>query len=375
MSGTVNELICAEFNLNYKQAGVKSFSLNVSLELPAKGVTAIFGASGCGKTSLLRCMTGLEKISSGIFKLGELIWQDEKYFLPVHKREQGVVFQEASLFEHLTVKGNLEYGLKRFNKQIKKNNVSRQSDFIDYQKILELLGIETLLAQYPASLSGGEKQRVAIARALLRQPRILFMDEPLAALDYKRKQEILPYLESLSQVCNIPIIYITHSLDEVARLADYIVLMEAGRVAADGSLQDILARVDLPISLANDLGVVLKAKVLEKDSKWHLMLTQFSGGELWVKDNHVAIGEELRIRVLAKDISLSLSPQNSSILNSLPTEVMEVVDDVDNAMALVRLRVGESILISRITRRSVDRLSLSSGLTVWAQIKSVAILP
>lgn len=369
MNEPVNKLIEAEFSLNYKQSGKKPFALNVSINLPAEGVTAIFGASGCGKTSLLRCMTGLEKVSSGRFKIADLTWQDEAYFEPVHTREQGVVFQEASLFDHLTVKGNLDYALKRASK------LSQSTSFIEYQQVLSLLGIEHLLTQYPSSLSGGEKQRVAIARALLRQPRILFMDEPLAALDYKRKQEILPYLENLSQVCKIPIIYITHSLEEVARLADYIVLMDAGRVVASGDLQAVLSRVDLPISLANDLGVVLKAQVLEKDPKWHLMLTQFMGGELWVKDNHLAIGDHLRIRILAKDVSLAIAQQDSSILNSLPAEVIEVVDDIDAAMALVRLKIGDSILISRVTRRSVDHLGLLPKLTVWAQIKSVAILP
>lgn len=369
MSEPVEKLIHAKFNLEYQRSGIKPFSLDVSIKLPVQGVTAIFGASGCGKTSLLRCMTGLERVDSGQFRIADLTWQDASYFEPVHTRQQGVVFQEASLFEHLTVQGNLDYASKRASK------VSQSVPFIDYQQVLSLLGIEHLLAQYPSSLSGGEKQRVAIARALLRQPRILFMDEPLAALDYKRKQEILPYLESLSQVCKIPIIYITHSLEEVARLADYIVLMDEGRVVVDGELQEVLSRVDLPISLDNDLGVVLKAQVLEKDARWYLMLTQFSGGGLWVKDNHLAIGDLLRIRILAKDVSLSLTPQDSSILNSLPAEVMEVVDDVDAAMALVRLKMGDSILISRVTRRSVDYLGLVPKLAVWAQIKSVAILP
>lgn len=369
MMEQIKELIRAEFSLEYPQSGSKPFSLNVSIDIPSQGVTAIFGASGCGKTSLLRCMTGLQKVRKGIFKIAELTWQDEAYFAPVYTRQQGVVFQEASLFDHLTVKGNLEYVLKRLNKR------SQANIYIEYQQVLELLGIEHLLAQYPDSLSGGERQRVAIARALLRQPRILFMDEPLAALDYKRKQEILPYLENLSQVCKIPIIYITHSLEEVARLADYIVLMDAGRVVADGYLQEVLSRVDLPISLANDLGVVIKATVSKKDTKWHLMLTQFSGGELWVKDNHLAIGELIRVRILAKDVSLSLAPQDSSILNSIPAKVIEIVDDADDAMALVRLQVGDNILISRVTRRSVDHLGLSESLTVWAQIKSVAILP
>lgn len=374
MNVTTEQSIFAEFKLDYAQADGGCFSLDVSMRLPSSGVTAIFGASGCGKTSLLRCMSGLQKTDHGRFKIDELSWQDQGRFVPVHLRQQGVVFQEAALFEHLSVKENLEYGLKR----VKHSSIKADSpanSFISYDKVVDLLGIKNLLAQYPETLSGGEKQRVAIARALLREPRILFMDEPLSALDYKRKQEILPYLECLSQACNIPIIYITHSLEEVAKLADYIVLMDKGAVVAHGALKDVLSRVDLPIALANELGVVLSASVVEKDSKWHLMLTRFDGGELWLKDNQRAIGESLRIRILAKDVSLSLMPQDSSILNSLPAEVIEVVNDEDDAMALVRLKVGGSFLISRITRRSVDHLGLSSTLMVWAQIKSVAILP
>lgn len=366
--------IFAEFKLSYAQANGEDFSLDVSIRIPSSGVTAIFGASGCGKTSLLRCMSGLQKTPFGRFELNELSWQDQGSFVPVHHRQQGVVFQEAALFEHLSVKENLEYGLKRV-KLCSTHGATPGNGFISYNNVVDLLGIKHLLAEYPDTLSGGEKQRVAIARALLREPRILFMDEPLSALDYKRKQEIMPYLENLSQACNIPIIYITHSLEEVAKLADYIVLMDKGAVVAHGLLKEVLSRVDLPIALANELGVVLSASVVEKDLKWHLMLTRFDGGELWLKDNHRDLGETLRVRVLAKDVSLSLMPQDSSILNSLPAEVIEVVNDEDDAMALVRLRVGNSFLISRITRRSADHLGLTSNLMVWAQIKSVAILP
>tara|TARA_R110001592_G_scaffold69367_5_gene212582 strand:+ start:2779 stop:3903 length:1125 start_codon:yes stop_codon:yes gene_type:complete len=367
--------IYAEFVLNYPSLGSKPFCLNVALRMPSRGVTAIFGPSGSGKTSLLRCMAGLEKVASAKLSIGNEVWQDQECFVPVHKRQQGMVFQEASLFSHLTVKGNLDYAIKRVPKKLMQGELSSKKTLLDCQKIVQLLGISHLLNQYPSSLSGGERQRVAIARALLRQPKILFMDEPLAALDFKRKQEIMPYLERLSQVCNIPIIYITHSLEEVARLADYLVVMDEGKVVTKGELEDVLSRVDIPIILDNDLGAVLKAKVVEKDNKWHLMRAQFDGGELWLKDNHLAIGDQLRVRVLAKDVSLSLAPQDSSILNSLPAEVIEVVDDIDKAMSLVRLKVGNTILISRLTRRSVGHLMLSTGLAVWAQIKSVAILP
>lgn len=363
------------FKLEYPQKNAKPFSLDARLSIPSKGVTAIFGPSGSGKTTLLRCMAGLEKTKHGSFKLGSTVWQSDTIYMPIHKRQQGVVFQEASLFSHLTVQGNLEYSRKRAQKRVNTAAENSQTDLIDYSQILRLLGIEGLLKQYPSSLSGGERQRVAIARALLCRPKILFMDEPLAALDFKLKREILPYLESLSRASHIPIVYITHSLEEVARLADHLVVMDQGRVVAQGALEDVLARVDLPIYLDNDLGVVLKTNIVEKDSQWHLMRVAFEGGFLWLKDNAANLSEEVRVRVLAKDVSLTLTPHDSSILNSLPAEVIEIVDDVDQAMALVRLKVGEHSLISKLTKRSVDHLSLSVGLNLWAQIKSVAILP
>lgn len=365
-----DQFISAQFKLTYPRQKGKGFTLDVSLKIPASGVTAIFGSSGCGKTSLLRCMAGLEKVTDGEFILHESIWQTASHFTPVHERQQGVVFQDARLFEHLNVQGNLDFVTKRLPSESKNNSGS----FFSQEQIVELLGIEHLLFQMPSELSGGEKQRVAIARALLRQPKILFMDEPLAALDYKRKQEILPYLEKLSHTCRIPIIYITHSLDEVARLADYLVLMEAGKVIASGALEDVLSRVTLPIPLNNEMGVVLKAIVKEKDSGWYLMSAEFNGGSLWLKDTGQKIGESLRVRILAKDISLALAPQDSSILNCLPAVVLDIVSDADEAMSLVQLQVGEAILIARITRRSLHHLSLQKGLAVWAQVKSVAIL-
>lgn len=364
------KVIRAEFSQTFSNQGIKPFSLNVCVDIPAKGVTAIFGPSGSGKTSLLRCMSGLEQVQGGMFQFDKIVWQDSKNFVPVHKREQGVVFQEASLFNHLSVEGNLLYALKRSAQR----SVNSQS-FVELKDVIQLMGVEHLLSQFPASLSGGERQRVAIARALLRQPKILFMDEPLAALDFKRKQEILPYLEQLSLRFDIPIIYISHSLDEVARLADYLLVMDEGRVVTQGDIQDVLSRIDLPISLDNDLGVVIKAKVIEKDFQWHLMSAEFSGGKLWLKDDGLDLNTTIRIRILAKDVSLSLKPQDSSILNMLPAEVLEIANDNDEAMSLVRLKLEDTILISRLTRRSVHHLQLKVGLNVWAQIKSVAILP
>jgi len=361
------QLIQAHFSLDFSETETNPFHLNVSFTLPAQGVSAIFGPSGSGKTTLLRCMAGLQKTRNGHFQMPGEVWQDDKIFIPVHKREQGFVFQEASLFDHLSVSGNLEYAQKRASKS------AGNTKAIDYQQIISLLGIEKLLTHFPSTLSGGERQRVAIARALLRQPKILFMDEPLAALDYKRKQEILPYLESLSQSLAIPIVYVSHAIEEVARLADYLLVMDAGKIVTQGKLQEVLSRVDLPVHLDNDLGAVFDATVLARDEQWHLMQVQFAGGTLWLRDTGHALHHRLRVRVLAKDISLANTRQESSILNILPAVVRSIVEDTDPAMVLISLALGETRLIARLTKRSVAHLDLKPEQTVWAQIKSVAI--
>jgi molybdate transport system ATP-binding protein len=369
---TSSQNIQARFAIRLTNNGKQAFSLNVDLEFPGSGVTAIFGPSGSGKTTLLRCMAGLQNTSGGYFNLSGTVWQDGDRFVPVHKRELGFVFQEASLFEHLSVEANLNYARKRAGK--KKGNDS-QTAMIDYQQVIALLGIGHLLANSPGTLSGGERQRVAIARALLRQPRIVFMDEPLAALDFRRKQEILPYLDNLSQSLSIPIVYVSHAIEEVARLADYLIMMDAGSVVTQGVLQDVLSRVDLPVQLDNDLGAVFDAEVSERDHHWHLMRVRFAGGSLWLKDTGHALGHCLRVRILARDVSLACSRQDSSILNNLPADVSSIVEDRDPAMALVSLKVGEISLIARLTRRSAAHLGLKPGQKVRAQIKSVAILP
>lgn len=367
--------IHAAFSLRFPEKHQSTFSLNVDISIPSKGVTAIFGPSGSGKTTLLRCMAGLQKNSTGCFRVSNEIWQDERVFKPVHQRPQGFVFQEASLFDHLTVFGNLRYALQRVSSCKSGEATALEEHNFDFDRIVSLLGIEHLLQKYPVQLSGGEKQRVAIARALLRQPKILFMDEPLAALDYKRKQEILPYLETLTETLSIPIIYVSHAIEEIARLADYLIILEAGKVLTQGDLQSVLSRIDLPIHLDNDLGAVFDATVIKRDEQWHLMNVAFDGGNLWLRDNGLALQQQLRVRVLAKDVSLAQHRQDSSILNHLRATVSDIVEDSDPAMALVGLSIGETALIARLTRRSIANLALKPGQIVWAQIKSVAILP
>ena len=354
-------LIRARFKLDWP-----GFALDVNLDMPGRGVTALFGHSGSGKTTLLRCIAGLEHVSGGHLSVNGEVWQDDGVFLPTYQRPLGYVFQEASLFPHLTVKRNLEFGLNRVNAADRR---------VSLDHAIELLGIGSLLDRLPDRLSGGEKQRVAIARALAVSPKILLMDEPLAALDLERKQEILPYLERLHDELDIPVLYVSHAPDEVARLADHIVAMEAGCVMASGPLTETLARLDLPIRLGEDAGVVLDAVVAERDAKWHLVRADFAGGHFWVRDGGHPAGQHVRVRVLARDVSLALEKQTgTSILNTLPATVAEIVNDTHPALALVKLQVGDSSLVARLTRRSANNLSLKPGQPVYAQIKAVALI-
>ena len=343
-----------------------SFTLDVDLDLPGKGVTALFGPSGCGKTTLLRCMAGLTRATQGQLTVHGQVWQDASRFTPTHQRPLGYVFQEANLFAHLNVQRNLLYGLARV--PVAERRIAQSS-------VVELLGIAHLLERMPLGLSGGERQRVAIARALLTSPRLLLMDEPLAALDLARKKEFLPYLERLHDELDIPVLYVSHAPDEVARLADHIVVMQDGRAVGAGPLTETLARLDLPIHLGEDAGVVLHAVVAEIDTVWHLARVEFPGGSLWVRDAGHALGHAVRVRILARDVSVALAPvAGVSIQNCLPATVEQMAGDYHPALSLLRLRVGESPLLARLTRRSSAALALEPGKPVWVQIKAVALI-
>lgn len=357
--------IVAQFDLN-RNAGHPPFRLQVDIRLPGQGVTAIFGHSGSGKTTFLRCVAGLDQPDQAYLEINGQVWHNRHRCLPTHKRPLGYVFQEASLFPHLNAKRNLLYAIKRadqpFNPAL-------------YERVIEMLGIAPLLSRYPANLSGGERQRVAIARALLIQPRLLLMDEPLAALDMARKQEILPYLEKLRTAFEVPILYVSHSMDEVARLADYAVMLDQGHVSAKGNLTDVFSRIDLPGRYEDEVGVILQGEITERDSQWHLCKIAFNGGFFWVRDGGDNMGESVRLRVLARDISLSHNAHDdTSILNRLAAEVVEMQADNDEAMVLVRLKAGSNYLVARITRRSAAHLDIQPGKRLWAQVKSVAIV-
>ena len=344
-----------------------SFRLDLDLILPGRGITALFGHSGSGKTTALRVIAGLERAPGAHVAIGDDVWQDDSrgLFVPTHRRALGMVFQEASLFPHLSVRGNMEFGQKR---------ASTATAPFALPDIAELLGIGTLLERSPAQISGGERQRVAIARALLAAPQILLMDEPLAALDLKRKLEILPYLERLHDELAIPILYVSHAPDEVARLADHLVLLDQGRAIASGPLNDVLSRIDLPAAFADDAGVVVAATVAAHEAD-DLSRLAFPGGQLFVSRRPEPVGTRLRCRIHARDVSLALlPPEQSSILNCIAATVVGLAPTGTPGQVLVRLDAAGCPLLARITRRSADRLGIRPGLALRAQIKSVATL-
>ena len=343
---------------------LESFMLDANFSIPDRGITVVFGPSGSGKTTLLRAIAGLEKSDKGFLKIGDSVWQKGEDFLATHKRQIGYVFQDAALFDHLDVKGNLNFVVKRA--------IGLKEDFIE--SIHNLLEIKTLLNRKTTQLSGGERQRVAIARALLTNPKILLLDEPLSALDLKRKNEILPYLDSIHNDLEIPILYVTHSQDEMSRLADHLLLIEDGNIVGSGPVNDMLTRFDMPLSHGGDAVSIIEAEVLKRDSEFNLMHLDFLGGQFIVPDNSFPVQTKVRIRVVARDVSLTKSKQvDTSILNIFPAMVQEIVNEGE-AQIMVRLQIKDTILLACITRKSSYKLRLEKGSEVFVQVKSVAIL-
>lgn len=343
-----------------------SFQLEVDLQLPGKGVTALFGQSGSGKTTLLRCIAGLDQAPDGELWVNGECWQQGQHFLPTHKRPLGYVFQEAGLFPHLNAEQNIEFALKR---------CPRRPSPQRYQQVIELMAIGPVLTRHPHQLSGGERQRVAIARALLMEPELLLMDEPLASLDAQRKNEILPFLERLRQETRTPIIYVSHSADEVTRLADSIVVMQQGKTLAFGALNEVLANLDLPLKLGEDTGVVVTGQVVERQPEWQLIRVAFNGGSLWVRDDGDDLHSSVRIRILARDISLANAPhRDTSIVNLFHGTLLASKQDAHPAMVISEVQIGDCLMLARTTRRSLSHLGLKPGDKVWLQIKSVAVV-
>ena len=343
---------------------IGTLSLDVDVNLESKGVTALFGPSGAGKTSLLRAIAGLDAAPGGQLLVDGETWQDDSAKLPVRRRGVGYVFQEPSLFDHLDVRGNLHFARQR----------APAGKAPETETVAQALGLEALLNRRIDRLSGGEKQRVALARTLLSAPRLLLLDEPLSSLDRPARQDILPYLESLLSNAGIPVVYVSHDLDEVARLADHMLIMNNGRITAQGPLADILADLDGELAHGDGAEVVWPAEVLGHDDDWQLTDLSSAAGLIRVPRQERTRGAAVRLLIHARDVSLTLAPQaETSILNILEARVMALAED-GPGQAMVRLDLGDLPLLARVTRKSAAELDLKAGATVFAQIKSVALL-
>ncbi|MBH97089.1 MAG: molybdenum ABC transporter ATP-binding protein [Rhodospirillaceae bacterium] len=348
------------------QLQLDNFMLESDDALELKGITAVFGPSGAGKTTFLRILAGLEKNASGSLSYADEVWQNtqKNIFLPPHKRRIGFVFQDGRLFTHLTVEKNLYYSYKRAKKSLHKRN------HIDFSKIVESLELRTLLSRFPDSLSGGEKQRVAIGRALLQNPQLLLMDEPLSALDRARKVEIIPYIEHTTKHFQIPILYVTHNIEEVARLANEIILISSGRIKATGTTENILERVDLRhLTDQLDEGAILQVTV---DSTSEGITNLLIGKEtLKVPAINLKPKTKVQLLIRAKEVAIATQPPHHlSIRNILNANILNI-DISDKVFAELTLNVSGQSLRSRVTLNAVKELGLKKDQHVYALIKSV----
>jgi len=347
------------------------FQLDARFSVPATGITALFGPSGCGKTTVIRCLAGLQNLPGSTCVIDGEVWQDASRFRLPHQRPIGYVFQEASLFAHLSVRHNLSYGAPR-------GAIPPHASTISFEEVIALLGLTHLLDRAPHNLSGGERQRVAIGRALLSQPKLLLMDEPLSALDHDTKAEILPFLERLHAQLSLPVIYISHDITEIERLADHLVLMREGHVVAAGPLQVVQSDPALPLAQARDAAVSFDAVVESHDATYGLVSLRVDEGRLLVPAPPMAVGRRQRLRIAASDVSLARSaPQASSILNVLPVCIVSR-SQAGPGEVLVVLALGEqgqgARMLARITRRSWDQLALTEGEAIFAQVKGVSLV-
>lgn len=359
------------YNLSAKfEVSFRGFDLRAQLEVPEGGVTVLFGPSGSGKTTLLRCLAGLERSPAGFMQFGDTLWQDEArgIFVPVHERSIGLVFQEPRLFPHLSVRSNLLYGFKRIPSHERK---------IGLDDVVKILNIGHLLDRRPRFLSGGEGQRVAIGRALLTSPKLLLMDEPLASLDHQRKHEILPYIRRLQTTWGIPIIYVSHSLEEILQLVDTMILLKEGRVVAEGPAKKIFSQLDLRGIINSEiLGAIFDTQVIAHEPEFGLTRVQFMGHQLHVPKQEIEVGQSIRLHIHSNDVSIVTSPADirTSVLNILEARVMEIgaIDSTGYSVD-IKLDVGQALLAT-ITRKSLANLALEPGQKVYAHIKAIKMV-
>jgi molybdate transport system ATP-binding protein len=358
-------MIAAGLSLRLRHA-FPGLAIDIGIDAPSPGVTMLFGASGAGKSTVIAAAAGLLRPRACRFAIeGDVLADtDRGIWLPAERRRAGVVFQESRLFPHLTVAGNLRFGLRRAGAERR----------IAFDDVIALLGIAPLLARRPRTLSGGERQRVAIGRALLAQPRVLLMDEPLASLDAPRKAEIIPYLARLKTALRLPILYVTHDIDEVSRLADYLVLIERGRVVAAGTIDAMTARADVPLALRDDAGATLRGRVVAHDAARALTTIACGEAHLLVPPVDAAVGAAIRVRVLAREVILALrAPEAVSVRNVVAGTVQAIVYDPARYAAMVAVDLGGAAILARLTRDAVARLALAPGVPVFALVKSMAV--
>ena len=341
------------------------FSLEVDFALERPRFTALVGPSGSGKTTLLRSIAGLTRAEQGEVRFNDRTWQSPRSFVPTHERPIGYVFQEASLFSHLDVRGNLEFGWSR---------IPPASRRFDMGEVIRLLGVEPLLARRCDGLSGGERQRIAIARALLTSPELLLLDEPLASLDPESREQIMPYLATLHAVFEIPVLYVTHSAREVAQMADHALYLRAGRLVAQGAVNEVLTDTSLPFRHADDAAAAVDAEVLSHEPQFHLMHLRIGQAHIAVARRELAVGTRVRVVIGARDVAVTLAqPERSAVLNTLAAKILEVCEEREPAHRMLVLDVAGQRLLSRVTLKTVHDLNLRAGLDVFAHVKSVAL--
>jgi len=355
----MTELIKANFKVDYPD-----FNFDVDIELPASGITVVFGPSGSGKTTLLRCLAGLEK--SGNMEIAGQVWQDENIFIPINRRAIGMVFQESRLFPHLKVRDNLLYGYKR---------TPVDSRRLHLEEIVSALSLDKLLDRSIEKLSGGEKQRVALGRALLTSPKLLLMDEPLAALDAQRKTEIIPFIRKVEKELSMPIIYVTHSMSEVLQLVDTMVILKDGKVIKNGPVEKVFSDIQLRDAIGDEhSGAVLDTTVIEHDTEFGITRLDFMGQELSVPIQNISPGQGLRVHIHSKDVSLATQPPEglTSVLNILKTKVKKIGENVGYSVD-IELDAGRPLLAT-ITRKSLANLNLQPGQPIYAFIKAIRMV-
>ena len=355
----MKELLKAAFKVDYP-----GFNLDIDLQLPASGITVVFGPSGSGKTTLLRCLAGLEK--SGKMEIAGQVLQDENTFIPVNLRAIGMVFQESRLFPHLKVRDNLLYGYKRTPMNARR---------LHLEDIGRVLSLEKLFKRSIDKLSGGEKQRVALGRALLTSPKLLLMDEPLAALDAQRKTEIIPFIRKVEKELSIPIIYVTHSMSEVLQLVDTMVILKDGKVVKYGPVGKVFSDIQLREAIGDEhSGAVLDTTVLEHDTEYGITRLDFMGQGLSVPIQNISPGQALRVHIHSKDVSLATQPPEglTSVLNILKTKVRKIGENVGYSVD-IELDAGRPLLAT-ITRKSLSNLNLQPGQSIYAYIKAIRMV-